>query len=302
MSAERLADRGLAKGTVPCGPCNSQRKKRGLHDDGSTGHPDGRRLRNIIPVNGYGWYAMMPPWRPKTPHRGAPPGHDEYTMWDAAYVLGSLSSAERREFEAHLIDCRLCGSAVGELSGMPALLSQLDRDDMAAIDYRHGVEPSLPDELLPSRPGKVSWRRRSRIATWTAGAAAAVVLAIVVFVGVGGHCLTPVPTPPQASLSVQPMAQVGTNRLASTVSLSSRQWGTFISMDCVCLASLNAHHDTLAMVVVGRDGSHTRMATWVANPGHTATPAGSISTPVDQIASVQVVSAEHGEVLLERSL
>jgi hypothetical protein len=111
-----------------------------------------------------------------------------------------------------------------------------------------------------------------------------------------------VPTPPQASVSVQPMAQVGTNRLASTVSLSREQWGTFISMNCVCLAPLNAHHDTLAMVVVGRDGSHTRMATWVANPGHTATPAGSISTPVDQIASVQVVSADEGEVLLERSL
>ena len=47
-------------------------------------------------------------------------------------------------------------------------------------------------------------------------------------------------------------------------------------MNCVCLAPLNAHHDTLAMVMVGRDGSHTRMATWVANPGHTATPAGSI--------------------------
>ena len=103
-------------------------------------------------------------------------------------------------------------------------------------------------------------------------------------------------------VSVQPMAQVGTNRLASTVSLSSQQWGTFISMNCVCLAPLNAHHDTLAMVVVGRDGSHTRMATWVANPGHTATPAGSISTPVDQIASVQVVSADDGQVLLERSL
>jgi anti-sigma factor RsiW len=247
-------------------------------------------------------YTMMPLWRPGTPHGGDPSGHDEYTMWDAAYVLGSLSSAERREFEAHMTDCPLCGSAVGELSGMPALLSQLDRDELAAIDDRSGVAPLLPDELLPSLLAKVSWRRRSRIVTWTAGAAAAAVLAIGVLVGVAGHCLTSVPTPPQASVSVQPMAQVGTNRLASTVSLTSRQWGTFISMNCVCLASLNAHHDTLAMVVVGRDGSHTRMATWVANPGHTAAPAGSISTPVDQIASVQVVSAEHGQVLLERSL
>ena len=245
---------------------------------------------------------MMPLWRPGTPRGGDLTGHDEYTMWDAAYVLGSLSSAERREFEAHMTDCPLCGSAVGELSGMPALLSQLDRDELAAIDTRRGVEASLPDELLPSLLAKVSWRRQSRIVTWTAGAAAAAVLAIGVLVGVAGHDLTSVPTPPQASVSVQPMAQVGTNRLASTVSLSSRQWGTFISMNCVCLAPLNAHHDTLAMVVVGRDGSHTRTATWVANPGHTATPAGSISTPVDQIASVQVVSADGGQVLLERSL
>ena len=73
-------------------------------------------------------------------------------------------------------------------------------------------------------------------------------------------------------------------------------------MNCVCLASPDAYHDTLAMVVVGHDGSRTRLATWVANPRHTATPAGSISTPVDQIASVQVISADNGQVLLERTL
>jgi anti-sigma factor RsiW len=252
---------------------------------------------------------MMPLWRPGTPHGGDQSGHGEYAMWDAAYVLGSLSSADRREFEAHMTGCPLCRSAVGELNGMPALLSQLDRDELAGIDLeidcadRSGVEPLLPNELLPTLLAKVHWRqRRSRIVTWTAGAVAAAVLAIGVLVGVGGYSPTSVPTPPQASVSVQPMAQVGTNRLASTVSLSSQLGGTFISMNCVCLAPLNAHHDTLAMVVVGRDGNHTRMATWVANPGHTAAPVGSISTPVDQIASVQVVSADDGQVLLERSL
>jgi anti-sigma factor RsiW len=244
---------------------------------------------------------MMPQWRPGTPHGGDPSGHDEFTMWDAAYVLGSLSSAERWEFDAHMTDCPLCANAVGELSGMPALLSHVDRDESAVIDARFGLEPSLPDELLPSLLAKVSWRRRrSRVVTWTAGAAAAAVLAIGLFVGVASHNATS--SPPQASVSVQPMAQVRTKRLAATVSLSSRQWGTFISMTCVCLAPLNAHHDTLAMVVVGRDGSHTRMATWVAIPGRTAMPAGSNSTRVDQIASVQVVSADDGRVLLERSL
>ncbi|GAC1644254.1 MAG: hypothetical protein NVS4B6_17220 [Mycobacterium sp.] len=60
----------------------------------------------------------------------------EYALWDAAYVLGSLSFSERREFEAHLSTCPSCREAVSELSGMPALLAQLDPDDIASIDER----------------------------------------------------------------------------------------------------------------------------------------------------------------------
>jgi anti-sigma factor RsiW len=251
----------------------------------------------------------------RTPLRGiGPPGDNEvfgltmgdnhrYAMWDAAYVLGSLSAADRREFEAHMADCPACREAVAELSGVPALLSQLSREEVAAIN-ESGTTPSatpeMSPELLPSLLATVRWRRRrTRVATWAASTAAAVVLGIGVFVGVQGHSATP---PQQVTASAQPMAQVGTNLLASTVSLSPEHWGTFINLRCVCLAPLNAHHDTLAMVVVGRDGSRTRLATWVADPGHTATPAGSISTPVDQIAAVQVVSADNGEVLLQRSL
>jgi anti-sigma factor RsiW len=235
-------------------------------------------------------------------------------MWDAAYVLGSLSPADRHEFEAHLRHCPSCRHAVAELSDMPALLSQLDHAVVADIDDTHrvGEASPVPADMLPSLLAKVAWRRRrSRLITWTASAAAAAVLAIGVFVGVKPHSPTSMPAPPQASapsVSAPPsasaleMAQVGTKALASTVSVSSQHWGTYIDMKCVCLAPVYAHHDRLAMVVVGRDGSRTQLATWVAEPGHTATPVGSISTPVDQIAAVQVVSADNGHVLLERSL
>ncbi len=248
---------------------------------------------------------MTPQWRPGLPRDGNPTGHDEYAMWDAAYVLGSLSSNERREFEAHMAGCLSCREAVGELSGMPALLSRLDGDEVAAMAEADHMseEPSFPAEMLPSLLAKVAWRRRrSRMLTWTATAAAAAVLAIGVFIGVQGHSITGVPTPPQATVSAQPMAQVGTTALASTVSVSTQHWGTYIDLNCVCLAPVNSHHDTLAMVVVGRDGSHTRLATWVAEPGHTATPAGSISIPADQIAAVQVVLVDNDKVLLQRSL
>jgi anti-sigma factor RsiW len=235
---------------------------------------------------------------------GLPAGsHDDYAMWDAAYVLGSLSPNDRREFEAHLSGCPFCGQAVAELTGMPALLSKLDRDTVAAINDADQTSQAVATspELLPALLTEVRRRRRrSRLMTWTCSAAAAAVLAVGVFVGVAGH--SPTSPPPQVSVSALPMSQVGTAELASTVTVSGRRWGTFIDMKCVCLAPVYAHHDRLAMIVVGRDGTHTQLATWVAEPGHTATPAGSISTPADQIAAVQVVSADDGRVLLERSL
>jgi anti-sigma factor RsiW len=85
----------------------------------------------------------------------------EYAPWDAAYVLGSLSFSERREFEAHLSTCPSCREAVSELSGMPALLAQLDRDYIAWIDERgahaSAALPPLRPELLASLLAKVSF-------------------------------------------------------------------------------------------------------------------------------------------------
>jgi len=235
-----------------------------------------------------------------TPVQDIGPPEDRYAMWDASYVLGSLSAAERREFETHMAHCKACRAAVADISGVPALLSRLDRDEVAAID-ESGPAPEMSDELLPSLLATVRWRRRRiRVATWVASAAAAAVLAVGVFVGIQGWSSS---TPAQqVTASAEPMSQVATTMLTSTVAVSGQHWGTSINLRCVCLAPLNAHHDTLAMVVVGRDGSQTRLATWVAVPGHTATPAGAISTPVDQIAAVQVVAADSGQVLLQRSL
>jgi anti-sigma factor RsiW len=226
--------------------------------------------------------------------------HD-YATWDAAYVLGSLSPADRREYEAHLSVCPLCNQAVSELSGMPALLSKVDSGTVAAMGDAADPADMVPNLLPPLLSEVRRRRRRVRMLTWTSGAAAAVLLAIGVFVSVPWQHPTS-SSPAQASASALPMAQVGTTALASTVSIKSQQWGTYIDLNCVCLAPVTAHHDKLAMVVVSRDGAHTQLATWVADPGHTANPVGSISTPVEQIEAVQIVSADNGQVLLQRAL
>lgn len=233
---------------------------------------------------------MTQKWGHATPEgRGGPGdapdiGH-AYAMWDAAYVLGSLSPTDLEEFEGHLSECPWCQSAVADLEGVPALLSHLDLEDVALLDADRDEHP----QPAPRR------HYRPRL-SWVSSAAAAAVLATGVFVGVATQ------SPPPAKVAAMPMAQVNTALLASTVSLSDQDWGTLIELRCVCLADSSAPHDLLAMVVVGRDGSRNRLASWVANPGHTATPTGSTSMPADQIASVQVVSADSGEVLLQRTL
>ncbi len=238
-----------------------------------------------------------------------------YAMWDAAYVLGSLSPAERREFETHMATCEPCRQAVSEICGMPALLSRLDRGDVAEIDehgHAGGAPPPLRPELLTSLLNQVTWRRRrSRMLTWAVAAAAAAVLAVGVFVAVRSNPAIPTPEPPpQASSSALVMTPVTPTALSATISLSGHRWGTQIEMNCTYgVESETAPHedeeeagDKLAMVVVGRDGSQTQLATWVGLAGVTASPGGSTSMTIDQIAAVQVVSADDGSVLLQRSL
>ena len=122
----------------------------------------------------------------RTPVRDIGPPEDRYAMWDAAYVLGSLSAAQRREFETHMAHCPACRSAVADLSGVPTLLSQLDRDEVAAID-QSGPAPEMSAELLPSLLATVRWRRRrTRVVTWVASTAAAACPVAVTSGGLGG--------------------------------------------------------------------------------------------------------------------
>ena len=80
---------------------------------------------------------------------------DPYILWDAAYVLGSLSGTERREFEAHMATCPSCKAAVAELSGMPALLAQLDAQEVEALDDPSAQAPPMRPEMLDSLLQKV---------------------------------------------------------------------------------------------------------------------------------------------------
>jgi hypothetical protein len=245
---------------------------------------------------------------PRPPRALSPVGgSDDYALWDAAYVLGSLSDAERREYEAHLPTCPSCSASVAELGDMPWLLGQLTLDQVATIDESGSdATPPLNAHVLTSLLAEVERRRRnSRLVTWTVAAAAAAALVISVLIGVQSRSAMP----QHAQAPALAMTPVAPTELAATVTITSQGWGSHIDMNCTYDAGPstaapdgNEPGDRLAMVVVGRDGSHDRLATWMALKGASATPAGSTAMPIDQIAIVQIVSAETGSVLLQRSL
>ena len=116
---------------------------------------------------------------------------DKFAQWDAAYVLGALSPAERREFEEHLASCPPCQAEVSELAAIPGLLAQVSPADAAllamtvenqtghgetsasGVDETELIEPAPPPSLLPKMIKKVRARRRRMLAA-VAGIAAAV--------------------------------------------------------------------------------------------------------------------------------
>ena len=79
---------------------------------------------------------------------------DRYAQWDAAYVLGSLSGAERREYEAHLEQCPSCRRAVAELAGMPGLLARVPAHEALALDAldEEVLQAGPPASLMPVLP------------------------------------------------------------------------------------------------------------------------------------------------------
>ena len=232
-------------------------------------------------------------------------GDDRYALWDAAYVLGSLSGTERREFEAHLATCPRCSAAVAELSGIPALLARLTADEVQALDDPATEAPPLRPEVLDSLIQKVEWRRRRtrRLSVITLAAAAAV-LAVALVSGIlpgirgqGGD------TGQMASAVT--MSKVAQTPINASVTLTGFGWGTRIDMVCTYgdyASRGDATTQNLSMVLLGHNGTQDEIATWVGVNGATALPSGNTTMQKDQIKSVQLVDTDSRAVLLQTDL
>ncbi len=227
-------------------------------------------------------------------------GHGcEFAQDDAAYVLGALPPAERLAFERHLETCAACAAAVRQLAGLPGLLGRLPLD---AVESAPEPEP-LPHTLLPRLVQDV--RRAQRRRHWAVGLAAA---AAVVAIGAAGATALAVMSddepPPTATATAtgQAMTPLDQDRVDASVALTSVAWGTRLDLTCSYDEPSGGYqHDdpppTYSLVVRTQDGSVEQVATWKALPGKTMHLTGATALDTDQIASVEVRTAEGRPVL-----
>lgn len=252
---------------------------------------------------------------------------DRYREWDAAYVLGALSSDERREYEAHLAECEECAAAVAELAGMPGLLAAVDLDTVdLSPDTDAGRDlarpaPDLLPRLLAAR------RERQRTKRAMAGAlvgvaAVAATVALVLPAALGGGDPTgdpsvagsPAPTAPSeepGDLFVDERVEMGSvvpSPLSADFRLAAESWGSRIETRCRYSASdlrrpfYNVGEQGYALYVTDTSGEPTVVATWSAAPGSSVELVGSTRLRRHEIASVDIRSLATGQVLLASTI
>jgi len=231
---------------------------------------------------------------------------DQFATYDAAYLLGALTPADRSEYEEHLAQCDSCRHAVNQLAGLPGLLAALTLEQARGAGEQ---PPDLPSTLLPRLMHEVQrtrFRRRLTNAVVGLAAASVFVLALLV-VGLHGPSASnhgDVATAPLA-LAMTPTSD--SEPISATAQIDEKDWGTQIVVRCIYLAHGDggqypggATGPKYSMYVIDKSGGHERIASWEAKPGPPIVVDGSTSVPRSQIASVQVRDAENDTILALR--
>lgn len=200
---------------------------------------------------------------------------DPFEHDDAAYVLGALSDAEHRAFQAHLSTCDACTARVQALADLPDLL--------AAVSVT-ALEPAEPPEaLLPGllRRAGAERRRRHWLTGGLAALAAACLIALLVAVwpadsGRSGP-------PPQA------MAAVVVSQVHATATLTGKSWGTEIDLACSYDGTAPAGY-VYGLTVTGMDGTRYELGSWTLVAGQDTVFTSGVALDRSQIRTVEITA------------
>ncbi|KAA8890350.1 zf-HC2 domain-containing protein [Nocardia colli] len=234
---------------------------------------------------------------------------DDYTTWDAPYVLGSLTRTERREYEEHLAGCPACQAAVAELAGMPGMLAMVEpATALAMIDLPEAVAPhpgsAAPEagppvpQLLPRLADAAAKRRRRSRWVSVGAAVAAAAAAVAIAVPVVATVTSSGNTGTEQVVAERSMQPLKPNPVTASFKVVRDNDKTRIVMSCSYGPSNQQYNWNLKLFVLGTDGSQTELDQWPAGPGTELTIDRTIDKTPDQIRAVEIRLASTGETLL----
>jgi hypothetical protein len=171
-----------------------------------------------------------------------------------AYLLGALDDDAMARFEAHLLDCELCGQELDELSGVVPVLKELGAVGPAVIGMPGG--DAVLDRLLAQVAGERRAQRRRRLLAVAAAAVLVVggpAVAVLAVQHDGGS-----PAAVQSFGSDQHTASNPTTGVSAVVAVTDKGWGSVVDL------RLTGVHGPLTckLVAYAVNGSGQTVATW----------------------------------------
>ncbi len=226
---------------------------------------------------------------------------DKYREWDAAYVLGALSTDDRREYERHLSGCASCTSSVAEFAGMPGLLMKIDANTAQTLATTTENENvfALPLEPIQSLARAALKRKASLQKRMAAGLAVAASFIMVIGFLVGSQLNSgtnragdPAST---VALGVKvSMVALEKNSMVVDMRMASKRWGTQFSWNCIYgNGEVSATKpESYNLVITDTAGVSTTVASW----GQAGTDAkglvASTGIPISKIKTIEIQYAD----------
>ncbi len=243
-------------------------------------------------------------------------GPDPYADWDAAYVLGALSAADRTDYEAHLAECPSCRDAVAALAGMPGLLAKVPYDEVLGLEPPEGGWPEPPASLMPELPAGESapaTARRTARRGWLVGVAAAAALVVG---GAGGYAVAHLgdTAPPAGIVATGPVrlafSDVVPSSMTAVVDVTATADGTQLDVECQYARATDAQEypgedpstADYSIWVVDRGGASSELKQWTAKPDKVMHPSATTPLPPSQIAAIEIRRVDDGETVMRAAV
>ena len=216
---------------------------------------------------------------------------DKYQTYDAAYVLGALSAADKHAFELHLGSCDACAERVAEAAAATSLLALAPSSalQMPGTDANAPwAQEPLPDTLLPRLLQLVPRKRPTRRSVWAAGTAAAAACLVLVSALVIPRHGPASSSPPQAATT---MSNVGTAPIKASVQVVTHDSWAQVNVWFTYQAHTFTEGNYQA-VARNKDGRSEIIGTWPGIPGQTAVVRTPTHFHTDELASIDIVNAQ----------